>query len=382
MPRDHGRILVTIWSDPEFVALTPNAQRIYMLLVSQRTMNHAGLIPLQVSKWARCSKHTTVTDVERGMQELALAHFAYFDEETEEALVRTLIRNDGVLKQLNIFKNAMRCARAIESQYLRDAMALEIRKIDAPKDRDEFDKAVAELDTPGVEERFEQAHFRVTEPFRNPSGGLAEDFPNPSGRPADSYPSGTLPEPLAYPSRTLGGRGGGGGESYVSSNSSFKETSEIESDEPTAPSSTASVPAELERDDVTRLCEHLRDRIVENGSRRPNISKGWRDAARLLLDKDGVSEAEAHRLIDWCQADGFWRTNILSMPKFREQFDKLRLQANRPAQSQRFGRPSMTDNVQSLTRARNHLIASTADPVDIQPALMLVSPQNHDERPF
>lgn len=157
---------------------------------------------------------------------------------------------------------------------------------------------------------------------------------------------------------------------------------EPDTDATPAPSSTASVPAELERDDVTRLCEHLRDRIVENGSRRPNISKGWRDAARLLLDKDGVSEAEAHRLIDWCQADGFWRSNILSLPKFREQFDKIRLQSNRPAQSSRFGRPSMTDNVQSLTRARNHLIASTADPVDSQPTLMLVSPQNHDERPF
>lgn len=157
---------------------------------------------------------------------------------------------------------------------------------------------------------------------------------------------------------------------------------EPDTDEPDTPSSTASVPAELERDDVTRLCEHLRDRIVENGSRRPNISKGWRDAARLLLDKDGVSEAEAHRLIDWCQADGFWRSNILSLPKFREQFDKIRLQANRPAPQSRFGRPSMTDNVQSLTRARNHLIASTADPVDSQPTLMLVSPQNHDERPF
>lgn len=85
------------------------------------------------------------------------------------------------------------------------------------------------------------------------------------------------------------------------------------------------------RADVERLCEHLADRITLNGSKRPTITKGWRTAARLLLDKDGCTEDQVNRAIVWCQNDEFWRTNILSMPKLRDKYDQLRLAAKRSA---------------------------------------------------
>ena len=85
--------------------------------------------------------------------------------------------------------------------------------------------------------------------------------------------------------------------------------------------------SDAERADVTRLCEHLANKVEENGSKRPTISKSWKEAARLLLDKDCRPEADAHRLIDWCQNSAFWRPNIMTMMKFREKYDTLRLQA-------------------------------------------------------
>lgn len=90
---------------------------------------------------------------------------------------------------------------------------------------------------------------------------------------------------------------------------------------------------------MDRLCEHLADRISEDGSKRPTIGKGWRDAARLMLDNDGRTEEEIHQAIDWCQSHSFWRTNILSMPKLREKFDQLRKvaaseQTRRPTRQQ------------------------------------------------
>lgn len=81
------------------------------------------------------------------------------------------------------------------------------------------------------------------------------------------------------------------------------------------------------REDVDRLCAHLADRIEAGGSKRPTIAKRWRDAARLLLDEDKRTEEQVHKVIDWCQASEFWRTNIMSMPKLREKYDTLRLQA-------------------------------------------------------
>lgn len=59
------------------------------------------------------------------------------------------------------------------------------------------------------------------------------------------------------------------------------------------------------------------------------MTSKWRDAARLMLDRDGRAETDIHAAIDWCQDDEFWRANVLSLPKLREKYDALRLQAQR-----------------------------------------------------
>lgn len=71
----------------------------------------------------------------------------------------------------------------------------------------------------------------------------------------------------------------------------------------------------------------LADLIEENGANRPKVSRKWADAERLMLDRDHRDPVEAERLIRWSQASEFWRANILSMPKFREKYDQLLLQA-------------------------------------------------------
>lgn len=83
----------------------------------------------------------------------------------------------------------------------------------------------------------------------------------------------------------------------------------------------------LPRPDVEQICTHLADRIEANGSKRPVITVAWRTAARLLLDKDGRTVDQVLKAIDWCQADPFWRANVLSMPKLRDKYDQLRLKA-------------------------------------------------------
>jgi hypothetical protein len=88
------------------------------------------------------------------------------------------------------------------------------------------------------------------------------------------------------------------------------------------------------RDDVEQLCSHLADRVEANGSLRPTIGKKWRDAARLMIDSDGRTEAQIHRAIDWCQDDEFWRANVMSMPKLRKQYDTLRLRAQAASNGQ------------------------------------------------
>ncbi len=77
--------------------------------------------------------------------------------------------------------------------------------------------------------------------------------------------------------------------------------------------------------EAERLCFLLAGLVEANGAKRPAITRAWVDAARLLLERDGRPLEEAERLVRWCQADSFWRANILSLPKFREKYDQLRL---------------------------------------------------------
>jgi hypothetical protein len=75
------------------------------------------------------------------------------------------------------------------------------------------------------------------------------------------------------------------------------------------------------------MCELLADLIEGNGSLRPTITKEWLDEARRMIDLDKRDPSKAENLIRWSQEDSFWRKNILSMPKFRKQYDKIRLAA-------------------------------------------------------
>lgn len=95
-------------------------------------------------------------------------------------------------------------------------------------------------------------------------------------------------------------------------------------------------------DDVLRLCGLLADLMVENGCRRPSVTKtGWLEPMRLLIEKDGIEPDRVERAIRWCQRDEFWRANILSPKKLREKFDTLRLARQRELQ-----RPGTVGNIQ------------------------------------
>lgn len=53
MARTHGRIMAAIWNDGDFIALRGSAQRMFMFLLSQPDLSHAGLLPMRVNRWAK-----------------------------------------------------------------------------------------------------------------------------------------------------------------------------------------------------------------------------------------------------------------------------------------------------------------------------------------
>lgn len=120
------------------------------------------------------------------------------------------------------------------------------------------------------------------------------------------------------------------------------------------------------RPDVEALCTLLADHIEANGSKRPTITSAWRTAARLMIDKDRREHDRAARLIAWCQADPFWRSNVLSMPTFREKYDQLRLKANAAAAAKP-GHVSAEEHIHAMAAANGGTWMEPQDHLGVTP---------------
>lgn len=82
------------------------------------------------------------------------------------------------------------------------------------------------------------------------------------------------------------------------------------------------------------LAQHLKKEILNQDPSTKITSDltNWTVEADRMIRLDNRDPQEAANLITWAQNDPFWRSNILSMPTFRKQYDKLKRQA--VAQSQ------------------------------------------------
>lgn len=94
MARRYAPVLCSIWDDPDFVALSPAAQRLYLLLLSQKKLTMVGVLPYAPRNWSRGNSETTPNDVECTIEELVAERFVIVDHDTDELLVRTMLKHD------------------------------------------------------------------------------------------------------------------------------------------------------------------------------------------------------------------------------------------------------------------------------------------------
>jgi hypothetical protein len=127
--RDHARIVCSIWNDKEWRRLSATAKTVYVQLLSQPKLSYAGLLDLAVKRWASAHEDISVAQMRGALSELDAARFLVVDHDTEEVLVRTLVRNDGIDKQPQVLAAALRQAFEIESPILRTALAAELRRL-------------------------------------------------------------------------------------------------------------------------------------------------------------------------------------------------------------------------------------------------------------
>ncbi|UAW61282.1 hypothetical protein K3F51_05050 [Limosilactobacillus reuteri] len=87
-----------------------------------------------------------------------------------------------------------------------------------------------------------------------------------------------------------------------------------------------------------RLAMYLFGKIKQNNPQHKDLTESqeqkWADHIRLMIQRDNRTPQQIKNMIDWSQADTFWRQNILSTAKLRKQYDTMAPKANSEWQTQ------------------------------------------------
>lgn len=145
MARTESRTKTAIWSDDEFRKLTGRSQRMYWLLFSQSTISLCGVIALTERRWATTACDETIETVRNALTELEENRYILVDWDTEEILVRTFARHDGIARNSKTFAPAWQQLANISSQHLRAEAEAQLstlgkRPPDTPSPPDKPDK--------------------------------------------------------------------------------------------------------------------------------------------------------------------------------------------------------------------------------------------------
>jgi hypothetical protein len=189
MARGHGRILTSIWEDEDFLALGEPEQRLYLFLISQPNLNHAGLLDLTLRRWARKASGLTVAELENRIAELAKARFIVVDDGTEELLIRSFVRNDGVWRMPKVMGAMVSGALEISSPVLRRALLDEMDRVPLGDLNNEPTKLRNGTAGPSIRRQIADCIETLRKAFGNPTpdptqGGSATPSVTPSATPS------------------------------------------------------------------------------------------------------------------------------------------------------------------------------------------------------
>lgn len=121
MARDYARIVTAIWGDPDWRDLTPDAQRMFMALLSQPKLTMIGVIDYMPERWAAHAKGLTAADIDSALSELEAGDrpWVFVDRDSGEVLIRTFVRHDGSANNQKLRAPMWNAWKSIESDWLR-----------------------------------------------------------------------------------------------------------------------------------------------------------------------------------------------------------------------------------------------------------------------
>jgi hypothetical protein len=176
MARDHARFKTIFWADDDVRALPMAAQWLYMHMLTNPRLTYAGVADWRPARIAAFTGDKTAEDIEEAALYLEDAQFVVIDRDTEEALIRSFTKHDGLMTQPNVAAAMVKDFAAIVSKPLRGVIVHQLKKL---HDAEPTLRAWSRKDVLALLER-----DAVT-----PGEAIAQTLPNPSGNPS-ANPSG------------------------------------------------------------------------------------------------------------------------------------------------------------------------------------------------
>jgi hypothetical protein len=172
MAREHANVRLDMWGDRDWRSLSPTAQWLYMVLLTHPKTNRAGVSDWRAGRIAQLAHGLSADDVRKIAAELAERFFIVIDEDTEEVLVRSFVKYDGVLKQPNMTITMVNDWTGVASARLQGVVAFEVQKIRARYPEWtiwEKSQLATLLETPGIDVRANPSADPSADPSDNPS---------------------------------------------------------------------------------------------------------------------------------------------------------------------------------------------------------------------
>lgn len=129
MARDHANITTSIWGHPDFRALPPLQQWLYLQMWTHPDTSYVGVLDWRPGKQAQLSEGTTADFIRGVVPLLQERMFVVLDEDTEEILLRPYLRWDGLLKQPKLAVSMTNAYAATGSNLLRGVVIHELLKL-------------------------------------------------------------------------------------------------------------------------------------------------------------------------------------------------------------------------------------------------------------
>lgn len=129
MARDRASIRIDMWGDDDWRSLSQGAQHLYMMLLSHPTLSYAGVADWKPGRLAAMMRGKDAEGVRADAAELERNLFIVIDDDTEEVLIRSFVKHDGLMKQPKLVVSMTTAFAAVASQKIRSVIAFEVQKL-------------------------------------------------------------------------------------------------------------------------------------------------------------------------------------------------------------------------------------------------------------